>query len=125
MSINGVLSAPVDRRYDFSIRLAPKGRAPTKAQPLRYYLALIKIPDRFLNMLAQQSPFICGHHAVPWGPLGRLRIAWRRGHGCLRVAIPIRWLLHAMLSAHETAIEAFSGLLRIEIRTLALWIRIP
>jgi hypothetical protein len=81
---------------------------------LRYTLSLVKIPDSFLDMLAQQPPFICGHHAVPWRPLGRLRIAWRRGHGRhgrFRFAITIEWLLHAMLSTHETAIEAFPGLL--------------
>ena len=62
-------------------------------------------------MLAQQPPFICCHHTVPRRPLGRLRIGRRyRLHGLL-VAITGERLLHAMLSAHETAIEAFSGLL--------------
>ena len=62
-------------------------------------------------MLAQQPTFIGGHHTVPRRPLRRLRI-WRRYglHGLL-VATTAERLLHAMLSTHETAIEAFSGLL--------------
>jgi len=83
-----------------------------KAPPLRQASTLIKVPDRFLDMLTQQPPFICGHHTVPRRPLGRLRI-WRRGHDRhhLRVAITVGRLLHTMLSTHETAIEAFPGLL--------------
>jgi hypothetical protein len=110
MSINGALSAPVDLRRHFSIRLADRAKAP----PLRQALSLIKVPDRFLNMLAQEPPLIRSHHAMPWRPLGRLRIAWRQWHGrygCLRVAIPVEWLLHAMLSTHEAAVETLSRLL--------------
>jgi len=86
------------------------GRA--KAMQLRQASTLIKVPDRFLNVLAQQPPFICSHHTVPRRPLGRLRI-WRRGHDRhdLRVAITVERLLHTMLSTHETAIEALPGLL--------------
>ena len=79
---------------------------------LRRASTLIKIPDRFLDMLAQQAPFIGGHHTVARRPFWRLRIGrrWYGLHGLL-VAITVKRLLHAMLSAHETAIKAFSGLL--------------
>jgi len=63
-------------------------------------------------MLAQQTPFIRCHHSMPRNPFWRLRIGRRRyGLHRLLVTIPVERLLHAMLSAHETAIEAFSGLL--------------
>ena len=63
-------------------------------------------------MLTQQPPFICGHHGMPRNPFRRLRIGRRRNglHGLL-ITTAVERFLHAMLSAHETAIEAFSGLL--------------
>jgi hypothetical protein len=119
MSFNGALPGPVDRRYHFGIRLAPEGCWawpevwPHTGDALtpslgRRASALIKVPDRFLDMLAQQPPLIRGHHAVPWRPLGRLRIAlrcWHGRHGLLQFAIAVERLLHPMLSAHEAAIE--------------------
>jgi hypothetical protein len=70
--------------------------------------ALVKIPNRFLNMLTQQAPLVGGHHCVSRRPLGRLRVDLLRGlHGRhLMIAIAAgRLLAHSMLSAHEPSIE--------------------
>lgn len=101
---------PVD--HDDSVRHRVRSRKPPsldrESGQLPKRSTLIKIPDRFLDVLAQQTPFICGHDRVSRRPRGRLRIALRRRHGrhWLRVAAAIQRFLHAMLSAHEAAVEA-------------------
>jgi hypothetical protein len=59
-------------------------------------------------MLAQQTPFIGGHHAVSRRTFRRLRIGLlRRLHGRhLLIAVAAgRLLSHSMLSAHEPSVE--------------------